>query len=39
MLTRATQPLRTNSAIGELAEHSDGCHRVPLTDALIAAAW
>jgi len=26
------------SAIGELAEHSDGYHRVPLTDALIAAA-
>jgi predicted nucleic acid-binding protein len=26
------------SAIGELAEHSDGCHRVPLTDALIVAA-
>jgi hypothetical protein len=26
------------SAIGELAAHSDGCHRVPLTDALIAAA-
>lgn len=25
-------------AIGELAEHSDGYHRVPLTDALIAAA-
>jgi predicted nucleic acid-binding protein len=24
--------------IGELAEHSDGYHRVPLTDALIAAA-
>jgi predicted nucleic acid-binding protein len=26
------------SAIGELAQHSDGYHRVPLTDALIAAA-
>ncbi len=26
------------SAIDELAEHSDGYHRVPLTDALIAAA-
>jgi predicted nucleic acid-binding protein len=26
------------SAVGELAEHSDGYHRVPLTDALIAAA-
>jgi predicted nucleic acid-binding protein len=26
------------SAIGELAEHSDGYHRVPLTDVLIAAA-
>lgn len=26
------------SVIGELAEHSDGYHRVPLTDALIAAA-
>jgi predicted nucleic acid-binding protein len=26
------------SAIGELAERSDGYHRVPLTDALIAAA-
>jgi predicted nucleic acid-binding protein len=26
------------SALGELAEHSDGYHRVPLTDALIAAA-
>jgi hypothetical protein len=26
------------SAIGELAEHGDGYHRVPLTDALIAAA-
>lgn len=26
------------SAIGELAEQSDGYHRVPLTDALIAAA-
>jgi predicted nucleic acid-binding protein len=26
------------SATGELAEHSDGFHRVPLTDALIAAA-
>jgi predicted nucleic acid-binding protein len=26
------------SAIGELAEHSDGYHRVPLADALIAAA-
>ena len=26
------------SAFGELAEHSDGYHRVPLTDALIAAA-
>jgi predicted nucleic acid-binding protein len=26
------------SAIGELAEHSDGYHRVPITDALIAAA-
>lgn len=26
------------SAIGELAEHSDEYHRVPLTDALIAAA-
>jgi predicted nucleic acid-binding protein len=26
------------SAIGELAEHSDGSHRVPFTDALIAAA-
>jgi predicted nucleic acid-binding protein len=26
------------SAIGELAEHSNGYHRVPLTDALIAAA-
>jgi predicted nucleic acid-binding protein len=26
------------SAIGELAEHSDGYHRVPLTDALIATA-
>lgn len=25
-------------AIGELAERSDGYHRVPLTDALIAAA-
>jgi len=25
-------------AIGELAEHSDGYHRVPLTDALIASA-
>ena len=25
-------------AIGELAEHGDGYHRVPLTDALIAAA-
>jgi predicted nucleic acid-binding protein len=26
------------SAIGELAERSDGYHRVPLTDVLIAAA-
>jgi predicted nucleic acid-binding protein len=26
------------SAVGELAEHSDGYHRVPLTDALITAA-
>ncbi|MGO9322171.1 MAG: PIN domain-containing protein [Solirubrobacteraceae bacterium] len=26
------------SAVGELAERSDGYHRVPLTDALIAAA-
>jgi len=26
------------SAVGELAEHSDGYHRVPLPDALIAAA-
>jgi predicted nucleic acid-binding protein len=26
------------SALGELAERSDGYHRVPLTDALIAAA-
>ncbi|MBO0768456.1 MAG: PIN domain-containing protein [Solirubrobacterales bacterium] len=26
------------SAMSELAEHSDGYHRVPLTDALIAAA-
>jgi len=26
------------SAVGELAEHSDGYHRVPLSDALIAAA-
>jgi predicted nucleic acid-binding protein len=26
------------SALGELAEHNDGYHRVPLTDALIAAA-
>ncbi len=26
------------SAFGELAEHSDGYHRVPVTDALIAAA-
>lgn len=26
------------SALGELAEHSDGYHRVPLTDALISAA-
>lgn len=26
------------SAIGELAEHGDGYHRVPLTDALIASA-
>jgi predicted nucleic acid-binding protein len=26
------------SAVGELAEHGDGYHRVPLTDALIAAA-
>lgn len=26
------------SALGELAGHSDGYHRVPLTDALIAAA-
>lgn len=26
------------SAVGELAERSDECHRVPLTDALIAAA-
>jgi predicted nucleic acid-binding protein len=26
------------SALGELAAHSDGYHRVPLTDALIAAA-
>ncbi len=26
------------SAIGELAQHSDRYHRVPLTDALIAAA-
>jgi hypothetical protein len=26
------------SAIGDLAEHSDGYHRMPLTDALIAAA-
>ena len=26
------------SALGELAEHSDGYHRVPLTDTLIAAA-
>lgn len=26
------------SAAGELAEHGDGYHRVPLTDALIAAA-
>lgn len=26
------------TALGELAEHSDGYHRVPLTDALIAAA-
>jgi predicted nucleic acid-binding protein len=26
------------SAVGELAEHSDRYHRVPLTDALIAAA-
>jgi predicted nucleic acid-binding protein len=26
------------SALGELAEHSDGYHRVPLADALIAAA-
>ncbi len=25
------------SAVGELAQHSDGYHRVPLTDALIAA--
>lgn len=25
------------SAIGELADHSDGYHRVPLADALIAA--
>jgi predicted nucleic acid-binding protein len=25
-------------AIGELAKHSDGYHRVPITDALIAAA-
>lgn len=28
----------TMGAIDELAEHSDGYHRVPLTDALIAAA-
>jgi predicted nucleic acid-binding protein len=26
------------SAVGELAERSDGYHRLPLTDALIAAA-
>jgi predicted nucleic acid-binding protein len=26
------------SAVSELAEHGDGYHRVPLTDALIAAA-
>jgi hypothetical protein len=26
------------SAVGDLAERSDGYHRVPLTDALIAAA-
>ena len=26
------------SAMGELAEHGDGYHRVPLTDALIASA-
>lgn len=25
----------TMSVVGELAEHSDGYHRVPLTDALI----
>lgn len=34
----ALRILRSDRAIGELAEHSDGYHRVPLTDALIAAA-
>ncbi|MCP9490038.1 MAG: hypothetical protein MSC31_09210 [Solirubrobacteraceae bacterium MAG38_C4-C5] len=36
--TIARPPDAAMSALAELAAHNDGYHRVPLTDALIAAA-
>jgi predicted nucleic acid-binding protein len=37
-ILRNDRAVAAMSTIGELAEHNDGYHRAPLTDALIAAA-